>query len=670
MNKGVPKDTVYLSTSKKTKKAWHTRTHPSNNRLRLIAYSSIPQDFKEKFNLPSFSELFDIEAIQNSKLKKEENVTVSKIIMASLDFEYSQWESFKPIYVNKFASEEKVEIYCKTHAVLSQIIEMKGNGFKLIDLYHAYNQYEGLAFESINYNSFCNKVRKIEKSKNIELEIIHGLRNHLSNNYKRKDDVVTEIIYWFQDPKKLNAKQILEKTNEYLTRKNRKSVSLSFVQKILSQPYIKNQAMISRFGDRYTEDHLLPHGHFVAPSFEGSVWHVDGTRFQFYYKTEISKFNSLTLYVVLDGCSKKIIGYSSGESENTEITLQAIKMACESTGYLPRELISDNSKVFESKVFERIISNAKLWGVNWRQEYGFNPRDNSQVERFFGVFQESFCKKYDGYLGDGIKSRNIYGKPSPEEKKKHLATKNLKTKEELQSFLAELIEEYNISKHREGIVKKDVFSKEMQSKKKCTPILLNEVKNAMLFWNEKIITVDNSSIVFFISKEKFVYNVYDEGFTLRYNGMKIRIRYNLKDMSNILLFNFNNDEFICSAKRFPNISKSSYERDEMQNIDLHKHITAKRETKQRIAKKNKAIQEKRKQNVELLPPEITLYMPTSKIQGEETEKELLRTEAENQAALEKFKTITNEEDSENLEDMFKNIYSKKGSLKPFNYGSN
>lgn len=92
--KGVPEEVVYYNTSnKKNKKPWYTRTHPSNNRLRLISYNTIPEEFIVRYKLSHIYELLEIENIQRQKRKGKDNVKHSKILKTSLDLAYSQWES-------------------------------------------------------------------------------------------------------------------------------------------------------------------------------------------------------------------------------------------------------------------------------------------------------------------------------------------------------------------------------------------------------------------------------------------------------------------------------------------------------------------------------------------------------------------------------------------------
>jgi hypothetical protein len=366
IDRKVPKQTIYNNTAKKSKTKWLVRQYHNNKKFKLIAYDSIPISIIEKYSLPQTSELIEIAKINCAIEKKNYSDKASKIIRDILDFEYNQWETIKNLYLKEFLEDDKLEMYCKTHALLSKIIELNEieNGFRLKDLFNAYCSFDGLIFLTDNYTSFCNKIRKIKKSNSIENELLHGLRKRVSNSFKMTEDIIIEIKKHMGNPKKYNAGHITEFVNDYLIRQNRKPISRSSVEKVMALTSVKNETMIGRFGQKYTNEKLLPHAHFQHPHKEGILWMMDGTRFQFPYKGGSKKFNFLTYFIVLDGCSKRIVGYSYDDSENSDMAIRAFQDACNKTNHLPTEIIADNSTAYKSKEYRRIIATAKSMGVN------------------------------------------------------------------------------------------------------------------------------------------------------------------------------------------------------------------------------------------------------------------------------------------------------------------
>ncbi|KAB2869471.1 MAG: transposase [Bacteroidales bacterium] len=670
INRKVPEQTIYNNTSTKNKKGWFTRNHPNNKKIKLIEYSSIPYDIIKKFSLPDFAELKQIAKIKSSLYKEKLEQRTYKTITNILDYEFSNWELLKNIYSLYSFEDEKIEMYCKTHALLSKVVELSNLSFKLADLYASYSQYEGLVFENIRYSTFCNKIKQIKKSKTIEDVLIHSLKGKPSNNSKINEDVIIEIKKYAYSPKKYNASQILHFVNDYLIRQNRKPISLSFVYSITSQTYVKNEGMISKFGEKYVKENMMPHAHFDPPTEEGILWAMDGSKFQFAYKGGSDRYNFLTYYVVLDAFNKMIIGYSSDDSENSIMAIQAFKNACDNTKYLPTEIVSDNSPAYRTQEYVRIINKAKQLNVNWRINRSGNPRDNAYVERFFGVFQEQVCKKYDGYIGDGIKSRNINGKPSPEEIKKYLSRKNLKTKEELKNYLDEMKSDYNKSKKRIEFVRKDTFQRKLNSNKKIEPTKLSGIDYAILFFSSREVTVQKGMIVLNIGNLSNEYNIYDKKILKCYYGTKVRVRYCTSDLSTIMLFELKSDNYICTLDRYKHIPKSHIERDDEDNENLKKHIKSNKELLKEFKLKIKEVERDSAKNNENIPLELNQIISLTKEQSEKSETDKLNAELDKLGELEKFGIYIPNYNEIKFNDILENALTQKGSNKNYTYGEN
>ncbi len=668
----IPIQTIYNNTSKKNLNIWYTRCHPNSKKFKIIAYNTIPISVIEKFKLPQTSELIEIAKV-NSAIEKEKNKEkASRIISDILTFEYDQWESIKNIYLNEFLDDEKLEMYCKTHALLSKIIELNEieNGFKLKDLFNAYCCFDGLIFHTDNYTSFCNKIRKIKKSNSIENELLHGLRKQTGNNFKMTEDIIIEIKKHMGNPKKYNAGHITEFVNDYLIRQNRKPISRSSVEKVMALTSVKNETMIGRFGQKYTNEKLLPHAHFLLPHKEGILWMMDGTRFQFPYKGGSKKFNFLTYFIVLDGCSKRIVGYSYDDSENSDMAIRAFQDACNKTNHLPTEIIADNSTAYKSKEYRRIIATAKSMGVNWRINETNNPRDNNYVERCFGVIQESYCKKHDGYLGDGIKSRNRNGRSSSEEISKSLINKNLRTRDELINLIETIIIEYNESKQRKALVKKDEYDLQLQRKLKIEPIPLNAINYATLFWASRDLIISKGMVSFSLNKQTHNYNIYTENVIINYSGSKVKLRYNESDLSTVMLFELDSDKYICTLDRYRTLAKAGVERSKKENQMLREHSTKKKELIKSIKEKTKHVEEQSKKNWENVPPELSQFTAISKPLSEESENNLMNDELSKLQELDKFKNLNISKRKVSINEIFDDVFSEKGNLKPLNYGRN
>ena len=102
----------------------------------------------------------------------------------------------------------------------------------------------------------------------------------------------------------------------------------------------------------------------------------------------------LYLAVVLDLYSRKVVGWATSQSPDSELTKKALRMAVESRGR-PKKLLfhSDQGCHYTSKTFRQL-----LWRYTIRQSLSRrgNCWDNSPMERFFRSFKTEWMPK-SGY---------------------------------------------------------------------------------------------------------------------------------------------------------------------------------------------------------------------------------------------------------------------------------
>ncbi len=657
---GVPHSEINKIVASYKYNYYLTRRNPIPGNESLIKHEAFSEEFIQKYNIPSEKEFKDMYMAEKEELKKErlkkkelERIKSEEYIAMKFDLYLKRWEDFRYKYNIEFIEDYKIDAYSKNHALLHTVLELRSDQKRLSDVYKYYIKYPDLIFAPKSYTSFANKIKDIKDESNIEYHLLHNLRNRISNNFKLSDDVVIEIKKHFCNPKKLNSAQILELVNDYLIRQNRKTISLASVQKVIATPYIKNECMLLRFGNKKVKNGIIPHAHFKAPEVNNVLWSIDGTKLQFVYKTDKKKHNLLTFFLVLDAYSKKIIGYSFGETENTRMVLEALEMACKTSGYrLPTEIVCDNSSAIRSNRMNELITYAKNFGVNWRPIQVGNSRDNSYIERFFGIFQESFCKKCNGYLGDGIKSKNLNGRPAPEEIQRFATYDKIRTKTELIECVEQLMKEYN-NKGRKNGKSPNELSKDPFSKKS---VKINFIKYCCLFGLTKEVTVNMGCVKITHLLKTYSYNIYEEEILLRINYTKIRVRFLPTNLKKILVFDLNNDEYIATLKLYVKISKAKIDRDKESNIRLNDHIHRTKEIQQYFADRTRKIYEKSKKNNENLPPKITEFIPSKKEDINNTSDKILSENIENLQKNKKQKKVQKDLS-------FFNLYTQKGTLK-------
>jgi len=205
--------------------------------------------------------------------------------------------------------------------------------------------------------------------------------------------------------------------------------------------------------------------------------------------------------------------------------------------------------------------------------------------------------------------------------------------------------------------------------KNIKPIKLGLIRYCKLFWKVKILTVHNGMITFTENNKEYFYNIYDDDFLDNYLGRKVIVRYNDIDFSIILVYDIDDDEHKLTIKRTPVIPKASAERTKEANDILYEHSRKNKRIRDKLKQGIKETKEKAEKVIESLPPELTQFYPVSKEIQEESDESLLQKELKKITKIEKLETFDSEEEL-SFEEKFKNIYRKKGNLKPFTYGNN
>lgn len=635
------------------------KQNPKTKRKFIFSYSLIIKEFSDNFKIPPKYKLLNKLKKAKKEFSKRKKVTdkyeIENYLKYILSYHYRDWRIERKRYSFGLVKHELVQEYCKNHRLLVGVLKLRDEGKSIKDIFMVYRNYRDLIFNPKCYQSFVYKLNKIKNEDDIADNLLHKLRNRISNNHKLKDDVIVEILKLFLEPKKLNASHILEDVNNYLVRQNRQPISLSSVERVIASRYIQNEFMLSRHGKSYTHNSLYPRCFFEDPETNGVLWAVDGTRLQFMYLDNENNTCYLSYVVVIDGFSKKIIGYSFGNYENTEMIVEAVKMACDNTQYFPTEIVHDNSTAFNSEKMKDLIAYSKLEGVNWRAIKVGNPGDNGYVERYFGVFQESMCKRCNGYIGDGITSRNINGKPSKEEFKKFSLKKNIRTLDQLKKEISTLIESYNNRKKRNG-VSPNILSVQKESN---LVIKLNPILYVKLFWLKTERTVRSSCIIISYLTKSYSYNIYDVENILKLNGVKVSVRFNPKDFKKILIFDIKNGDYITTLDQFVKIPKALVERRKSDEIRVMKHSYKLKVIQKHLESRIEEICNKSKRNNENLPPEISILTFAGK------KEETIASDELNKKRIESLVNPKLHKKNKKVKGKmrFENLYKQKATLK-------
>lgn len=263
---------------------------------------------------------------------------------------------------------------------------------------------------------------------------------------------------------------------------------------------------------------------------------------------------------VIDNCSKKIIGYAIGNTENSEVIKQAIRNAVFNTGVLPFELVMDNHSFVTTQSafnFEALLK--KVGGILTTTS---NPRQKIIVERYIQNLNSLF-KMYAGYLGQSIRSKSIEAVASNEQKSEF--AKNFKSKNEVIAIVTQVIEDYN-NKEQRGKSPNQSFIDNPHPH----PIVLNQFHCAELLPFQLLKQIRNGQITILRGIEKFEYQLPASLFQQWNNESVVVTHNNLID--GIYLFNKANGEGIAflHLKQKMNNSKALQTPEDIQGLNNNK----------------------------------------------------------------------------------------------------
>lgn len=515
---------------------------PNDARIKWIKYNSIPAATRLGKEMPSEERLM-------SSLDTE-NVSINtRRIHQILYHAYNEgFQGFKKHYIAVFHDLEEVEDYARTHAVFHACADLKRFEILVKDIYEVYKEFNDLRFPGKSLKSFYNKLSDFEQ-RGAET-FIHASLNSIKSASKLRQEHYNKIAELFCDSRLLSGRQITEQLNYWAIKNGFKQVSISTVQRVIADPLFQNKHRPIRNGDEWVENHFQPFRFRNNPKFNGEVWQIDGSRLNIpYYDKTNKKPSFLHLFVVMDVHSRKIVGHSLADSENAEMVIEALKMAVNNTGYLPKQILKDNGACFKKKNLKELLIRMQSLRTEVRSHKPSLARDKGHVERFFGTFQTNVLKLHGGYIGEGIKSKRKEARPHRDKLLENFKPGNLRTRDELVKLVPDLIEEYNEFKSL-----KDNRSPRLRFELANNHSEIHHVSDMdfrLLFWERKIKLVKNSMIVLTEGshrRAKYQYIFEDEYLKQRFNLDEVIVCYSRENRGEVSIYNLKED-WVCNLHR-------------------------------------------------------------------------------------------------------------------------
>ena len=300
------------------------------------------------------------------------------------------------------------------------------------------------------------------------------------------------------------------------------------------------------------------------PTRRDSLWYGDGTRLNLYYQDEEGKVRTTQVYEVIDAMSEVMLGYWISDFEDYEAQYHAFRMAIQTSGHKPYEIVHDNQGGHKKL---NSLPRRKEGSPN---EQGFldkichihratQPYNGSSktIEAIFGRFQQQVLHQYDNFTGQNITAKKASSRPNLESMEAN--KKSLPTLDELKALYAEARQKWNSMKHPiYGKSRMEVYESSVNEE---TPVV-TPVDMVNMFWvmHDKPATFTDQGITIEVKKQKYTWEVFKNGepdleWRKLHTWEKFYVQYDPNDMTTVNLYAID----LAGGKRFSTVARPYWE---------------------------------------------------------------------------------------------------------------
>ncbi|MDB0601606.1 DDE-type integrase/transposase/recombinase [Tenacibaculum maritimum] len=586
-------------------KSWCNIKDSSDKRKVLIDIDSIPPRTRVKYNIPTGVEYIE-EINKEHYLKKYEEKKLAEqsiINRRNKDIDrlynayHTKWMEYYPEclsffkaidYVTHQELEKKAQKVARNYAFWYEMIFITGDleKSKKGRVKHGFECFESVRRKLILYRRFScyfsftpflAKVRKAVRNKKSIIKLVATSHLGKSNALKTTDFHKSLAVQLLCNQQRFTYPVVTDLVNHHCKLEGLATISEGYIKLLMTRKSpLRNLITAHRNGEKRFNDEMASYTIRKEVTYPANAWMIDGTPLQFFcWNKERSKILRLNLFVVIDACTRKIVGFDIAKSEDKFNVMAAIKLAVKSEGHLPAEIVSDNFSANKTDELRDLQQQMINLGCYWRFSKVGNAQDKGMVERFFGLFQTMHCSLYQDYLGEGITSKRD-NRPSKEFMLAHAKKHGYATYEQMMLRIATSIGAYN----QQERVNSGIPNNKYKELPKPNAKSLDAFKTALLFWKKTSNTIRRSMVKITIQKIEYFYDLPTNELKLQLHKKKVTVRYDEKDLSTVMLFDNDTDTPICECKQIQKVVGSSVERTEKDE-----HLTVVRAAKQKSFKK-------------------------------------------------------------------------------------
>lgn len=298
----------------------------------------------------------------------------------------------------------------------------------------------------------------------------------------------------------------------------------------LHQPDIEPVWWIGRHGKAEWKDRFAHTMSLRGPSFRDALWCSDGTKLNYWYRTDDGQKALLKVYLIIDVFSEAIIGHSFSTKENFQAQYTAAKMALKCSGTKPYQWLYDGQGGHKAKDSQDFFDRAVKLHFP-AQPYNAKSKP---IENLIGRLQKQVMQDRWFFTGQNIQSKRLDSKPNIEFVLAH--KDQLPTLEEVLLYAEEDVRLWNERSHPNTGLARMAMYKESES-----PVAepLDFIDYVELFWltKQKPIRYTNEGLTLEVGGQRLKYEVYDEqgipsvAFLRRWTNASFVVRYDPEQLS-------------------------------------------------------------------------------------------------------------------------------------------
>ena len=334
-------------------------------------------------------------------------------------------------------------------------------------------------------------------------------------------------------------RQIFDEYNRRAERKGWKTLeSMNSVTSYLERPDVAPKWWAAVYGELSARQKFDRKQQTILPGVRDALWYGDGTKLNLYYKGRdkdgkpVKK--TVMVYEVIDAYSEMMLGYCIGERENAELQRRAFRMAIETAGHKPFEIVTDNQG--GQKTTDSLSFMSRICHIT-RKTAPHTPQAKS-IESVFGRFQREVLHADWRFTGQNITATSRDSRPNSEFIGANVD--NLYTFEEMCAAYADYRQRWNDLRHPESkMSRREMY---LRSQNPEAPAL-SQYDYMEMFWRvtERPSEFTSSGIAIQVEGQRYSYEVLDaEGhpdmeFRRSNTTRKFFVRYDPDDMTRVWL---------------------------------------------------------------------------------------------------------------------------------------